>query len=244
MGNLDPPGYSGITLTGGEPLLRDDLEALAGLFTDSGMPVAVATNGTLLSADRAESLRDSGVRHFDIGFTEETDEMMLPVTRAIHTGASVTASVCVHLGNSSRAGTLVRKAAAAGADSVCINRFVPTGRGYRNRRLLELDDDSLLLALESIQEAVDQCPVHVYAGVPVDPGLAVKEDYPGIQFTVCRCGETKWAIDPAGNLRTCEQSDRRLGNLLEIPFSEAIRRRSIELREFRRAAASGCRFLR
>lgn len=233
----------GVTLTGGEPLLRKDLEKIAQTFSMKGCSVAVATNGTLLSKERADSLTASGVSHFDIGFTSPSHETVMGITHAVRTGASVTASLCLHSANFGKTGLRVRTAAALGADSVCLNRFVPTGRGRNSEFSLRPREGELLQALQLAQDAADRCGIHLYTGIPFEPELAGERDYPAISFTTCRCGDTKWAIDPAGNLRTCEQSDRRLGNLLEMSFPEALARHSVEIREFRRSAGRGCRFL-
>lgn len=236
-------GTEGITLTGGEPLLRADLEDLTRILRKNGMKVALATNGTLLSRDRALSLVDSGIEHFDIGFTNPLHETVMGVTHAVGTLATVTASICINRENYRKTGLRIRTAAALGADSVCLNRFVPTGRGRFNRKALNLNHDELLLALELAQQSAETCPVHIYAGIPIEPAVANGNDFPAIQFSTCRCGETKWAVDCSGNLRTCEQNSRIMGNLLETSFTEALQRHSVEIREFRKAAESGCRFL-
>ena len=61
-----------ITLTGGEPLLRDDLEEIVELFDDRSCLI-VGTTGDGLSAERAKRLRSRGV--FGIGISlDSTDE--------------------------------------------------------------------------------------------------------------------------------------------------------------------------
>ncbi len=49
-----------LVLTGGEPLLRRDLAQLVKASAHAGLMPVVGTNGTLLDASRAESLRDAG----------------------------------------------------------------------------------------------------------------------------------------------------------------------------------------
>ena len=51
-----------LILTGGEPLLRDDLEVLARHARERGATVVVGTNGTRLTDDRITSLMDAGVQ--------------------------------------------------------------------------------------------------------------------------------------------------------------------------------------
>ena len=49
-----------LVLTGGEPLLRRDLAQLVKAASDGGLMPVIGTNGTLLDAAHAESLRDAG----------------------------------------------------------------------------------------------------------------------------------------------------------------------------------------
>lgn len=53
-------------LTGGEPLLRDDVSTIAKRGTELGLRMVLATNGTLLTKDRAVELVDSGIKRISI----------------------------------------------------------------------------------------------------------------------------------------------------------------------------------
>ncbi len=216
------PGASGITITGGEPLLRSDLTEIVGICSRAGLKVALATNGVLLTKQLALGLVSSGIEHFDIGFTEPSDKVKLAVAAAAATGCSVTASVCVHNGNYRETGTLTKKAAVMGADAVALNRFVPTGRGRTNQKDLRLKKQDLVTALELANQAAADSGIFVYAGIPVEPCTARWEQFPEITFSTCQCGEMKWAIDPVGNLKTCEQNPETLGNLLKSSFNEIV----------------------
>ncbi len=50
-----------VVLTGGEPLLRKDLEELASHATKLGLMVVVGSNGLLLSEERIKRLQEAGV---------------------------------------------------------------------------------------------------------------------------------------------------------------------------------------
>ena len=50
-----------LILSGGEPLLRDDLTEIAAYASQRGATVVVGTNGTLLSDERITALQDAGV---------------------------------------------------------------------------------------------------------------------------------------------------------------------------------------
>ena len=49
-----------IVFSGGEPLLRDDWEHLAGHATSLGLPIALATNGTLIDRSIAQRINKAG----------------------------------------------------------------------------------------------------------------------------------------------------------------------------------------
>src|SRR5213082_1595249 len=51
-----------LILSGGEPLLRQDLGEIAGYASANGATVVVGTNGTLLTDERIAALTDAGVR--------------------------------------------------------------------------------------------------------------------------------------------------------------------------------------
>lgn len=55
-------------LSGGEPLFRPDIFDIARHATDAGLIVALATNGTLIDADVARKIKDSGVKRVSVSF--------------------------------------------------------------------------------------------------------------------------------------------------------------------------------
>ena len=223
----------GVTLTGGEPLLRDDISEIVNMSRLAGLKVALATNGTLLTEKAVGELVAGGLEHFDIGFTEPTSPTRLALTAAVRSGCTVTASICIHNNNYQRAGVLINIAAALGADAVAINRFVPTGRGRLHDHKLNLSNRNLLSALELADNAGRTAGIYIYTGIPVEPCIASKDMFPGITFSTCQCGESKWAIDSRGNLRTCEQNREVLGNLLENSFAEITENNRKKIEKFR-----------
>ncbi|MCF8061549.1 MAG: heme b synthase, partial [Deltaproteobacteria bacterium] len=55
-----------VILTGGEPLLRDDIFDLARHGTELGLRMVMATNGTLLTPDLTERMEESGIQRVSI----------------------------------------------------------------------------------------------------------------------------------------------------------------------------------
>lgn len=228
------PGVEGVTLTGGEPLLRKDISHIVAICRREGLKAAIASNGALLSRSKINELIESGIQHFDIGFTEPSHDTRIAMTEAARSGCTVTASICLHNSNYRRIGALTEMAAALGADAIALNKFIPTGMGARNSSYLEIGIEDLLYALEMANQTALRSGVYIYTGIPVEPCIASSREFPEIVFSTCQCGHSKWAIDPRGNLRTCEQNGKKLGNLLEYSFRELLERNSTEISKFRK----------
>jgi MoaA/NifB/PqqE/SkfB family radical SAM enzyme len=63
-----------IILTGGEPLLRKDIFALADYGTKKGLRMVLATNGTLITPDITEKITESGIKRVSISLDGATKE--------------------------------------------------------------------------------------------------------------------------------------------------------------------------
>lgn len=61
-----------LVLSGGEPLIRPDIFRIARHATDQGLPVALATNGTMITDEIADKIVQAGVRRVSISFDGAT----------------------------------------------------------------------------------------------------------------------------------------------------------------------------
>src|SRR4051794_25965876 len=85
-------GVEKLRLTGGEPLLRRDLERLVSMLAsiDGVRDIALTTNGSLLTREKARALRDAGLRRITISLDALDDALFrrindvdFPVTRVL-----------------------------------------------------------------------------------------------------------------------------------------------------------------
>ncbi len=222
-----------VTLTGGEPLMRVDLPGIVEAFRSRGILVGIATNGLLLDRNAAESLKKAGASWFEIslpsvsegGYRELTgvdgfQAAKTAMLAAKAAGAGLTVSHIITSENYLDSGLVVDLACAFSAESVALNRFVPGGTGLRNMHLLP-SPAQLDSALCSASRRSLKAPgMTVYTAIPVENCLLSISNYPGIKFGTCICGKGKWAVNPAGDLRVCEQSHHVLGSLFESSFEE------------------------
>jgi cyclic pyranopterin phosphate synthase len=76
-------GMRKVKFTGGEPLVRKNIEHLIGLVADSGWytDVGLTTNGALLTKDKAVALRSSGLQRVNISLDSLDPQRFWTITR-------------------------------------------------------------------------------------------------------------------------------------------------------------------
>jgi cyclic pyranopterin phosphate synthase len=80
VGALQPLGLKKVRLTGGEPLLRQDLPTLVAMLADlPGLEIALTTNGSLLTK-HARALRSAGLSRVTISLDSLTPEVFARMT--------------------------------------------------------------------------------------------------------------------------------------------------------------------
>ena len=215
-----------VTLTGGEPLLRDDLEAIAGSF-DHRSCIFLGTTGAGLTAERARGLRESGV--FGMGISLDSvspDEHDRLRGRA---GAFRTAMEALRIAGEQglypyivavatreflqpeRFRPFMRFAADAGAMEVHLLEPSATGRlADRADVLLSSDERQLILDYQA-EVAEDET-------LPILSAFAYLESPNAFG---CGAGLTHVYIDGSGELCPC--------NLVPLSFGNVARKSMVEV---------------
>ncbi len=108
-------GVNKIRLTGGEPLLRRDLERLISLIRDvDGIDdISMTTNASLLTSARARSLRDAGLKRLNVSLDAMDDDTFKKVNDVDITVQKVLEGIA--------------NAAAVNFDSIKVNMVVKKG---------------------------------------------------------------------------------------------------------------------
>ncbi|MGD8442029.1 MAG: heme b synthase [Desulfobacterales bacterium] len=132
-----------IILTGGEPLLRDDIFDIAAYGTQKGFRMVMAPNGTLVTEDIANKLVDAGIKRISIsldGATAQSHDNFRKVDGAFE-GAVNAMKIAKKVGLDFQVNTTITKtnldqipkiqqlAVERGAVAHHIFLLVPTGRG-------------------------------------------------------------------------------------------------------------------
>lgn len=226
-----------LILSGGEPLLRDDLEAIAEHAAKGGATVVVGTNGTLLTDTRIDSLMKAGVR----GAAVSVDSLRPAYHDNFRRGADALADTTAALGrmrerrldfivqtsvtrgNAHEVRSVLDWSAEQGAVSFNCYFLVPTGRA---ERLAAPDADEVEALLAMLTEAEGQyrgtmmvrakCAPHfirhVYDRTPDSPVLNYQ--------TRCPCGIQYCRITPEGTVTPCPYMPTEAGDLRTQSFGE------------------------
>lgn len=145
---FDKFGVTIISFSGGEPLVRRDILDLTRFASDRGIYVGMATNGTLITEERAKQLKESGVSYLQISLdgTEGTHDSFRGIRcysrtidgirNAVKEGFFVNVSMTVTKLNLNEVKEVVELCRKLGVNWFMHYNFIPTGRG---KQILEID---------------------------------------------------------------------------------------------------------
>jgi len=165
---FDRFGVTVIAFSGGEPLVRRDILDLTSYAAEKGIYVALATNGTLITEEKAKRLKENGVAYLQISLdgTEKTHDSFRGVEgcyaktvegikNAVREGLFVNVSMTVTKLNLHEVPAVIETCRRLGVDWFMHYNFIPTGRG---REMIDLDltpeeREELLRMLAKMQHA-------------------------------------------------------------------------------------------
>jgi pyrroloquinoline quinone biosynthesis protein E len=142
-------GVLQLGLSGGEPLARKDLEALADHAHRLGLYTTLVTSAVGLTRDRAEALRAAGLDHVQISIQDADPEVAdrIAGARTAHLkqtaaalvrelGFAFSINAVLHRTNLDRIGEIIESAAALGADRLELANTQYYGWALENRQAL------------------------------------------------------------------------------------------------------------
>lgn len=226
-----------LILSGGEPLLRDDLETIAAHATEGGATVVVGTNGTRLTDARITSLKAAGVRGVAISIDSldptyhdrfrhgdgALADTLAAVDRLGRHALDFIVQTTVTRGNRAELASLAAWSAERGAVSFNVYFIVQTGRGEGMPGLTPAENDEVLAELTGLEahyrgrmmvrsKCQPQIMRHALAGDAASPLLNYE--------TRCPCGVQYCRITPEGKVTPCPYTPVVAGDLREQSFGE------------------------
>lgn len=226
-------GTEMLILTGGEPLLRKDIYAIARYASEQGLWVVMGTNGVLVTDAVAEKMIECGVKGVGISidsldpekhnrFRGGPDAWTYSV-RALDAcrrhGLHVLVQTTVMDMNRDEIPQMIAFAKEKGAWSFNLYFLVQTGRGQQMNDLSPTETESVLSELVDRQD--DYRPMLVRAKcAPQFKQIAYAKGRGGLESGGCMAGTQYCRITPAGDVTPCPYMTVVAGNVLEQPFRE------------------------
>lgn len=249
-----------IILTGGEPLLREDIFTLADYGTKKGLRIVMGTNGTLITPDITKKIRDSGIKRVSIsldGSTRESHDAFRQVDgafdRAIEgiaylkeRGVEFQINTTITKSNLFELEDILKLVVRLGAIAHHIFLLVPTGRAQDmvNQELNANEyEDTLHWFYRQHDKTTIQlkatCAPQYYRIMRQEAhrkGKRVSEETYGLDAVTrgCLAGISYCFISHEGIIQPCGYLEVNSGNLRESTFSDIWMNSSVlsELRDF------------
>jgi pyrroloquinoline quinone biosynthesis protein E len=235
---LDETCCDRVTLTGGEPLLREDLAQILDLLRARGVSVTLISNGRLLAEERVLDLLRRGVRLFELPLLSHRRAMhdrLSGAPGAFDAVLAAMADIRYHRGqyvsvfvatrhNIAHLYEAIKLAFVFGARGMMLNRFNPGGRGAAHVVELLPTVGEMRQALSVANAASAEFHFPISCSIAMQPCLIDHDAYPNLTFGFCAAGTERayYTLDPLGNVRPCNHTPTVLGNLRHEPFAEII----------------------
>jgi radical SAM protein with 4Fe4S-binding SPASM domain len=226
-----------VVLSGGEPLIREDVFDIARYGTEKGLRMCLATNGTLVNDTICEKIKDSGIRIVSLSLDGSTE--------AIH---DINSSFTKR--NQEDIPSVYRLAKELGATAWYMFMIVPTGRGEEIMNELTSKEDYEDILEWHYQMEKDEhdmlvrptCAPHYYRVVlQKAKEEKVKFERRTLKFSTggskgCIAGQLICLINVDGDVFPCSYFPKSAGNVKVQSFQEIWEDSELfkELRDFKK----------
>ena len=241
-------GFRLLILSGGEPLLREDILDLVAAAREAGLVPAMGTNGTLLTADIARALAAAGLRgvavsvdsldrdyHDDFrGMKGAYDLTQRGIANALAAGLRVQINLTLTARNLEQFDAMVDHYEALGVQAVHPFFLVPTGRAL-SMADGELASDAYFAMIRKILARQRTTTVELKPTcAPQFMPMALEMGLPQRFSRGCLAGVSYCCILPRGQVHVCPYLPVEAGDVRNAPFDEIWERSEVfrKLRDF------------
>ncbi len=227
-----------LVFTGGEPLLRRDLDALVGAAARQGLMPVIGTNGTLLDEARAAALRAAGAQ--GVGISLDSTEppfhdrlrgrrgawaaAMQGIATARRAGLAVLLQTTVFEENRGELPGLAELAEVHGAVAFNLFFLVCTGRGVTQTDLAPEAYEATLAQILRLQGEHPQLKIRARCAPYLRRllGLHAGEERAGYAewSSACLAGRRYLRITPQGRVTPCPYIPEEVGELRAQPLAK------------------------
>lgn len=240
-----------LILTGGEPMLREDIFDIVEYSSKAGFITVLGSNGTLLTEENLRTLKNAGLKGLGIsidsvnrdchdsfrGLDSAWDMSTSAIMSARKLGIETQMDVTLTDGNSTDIEKFIELGASLDVKAVNLFFLVCTGRAMETditeynyevalRRIVELSRTEKRLMVRA------RCAPHIYR-VMYNDGFEITSGTRG-----CLAGRYYMRIDPEGNITPCPYMSISVGNIKERRLSEIWSENTL-LKQLREGAYKG-----
>jgi len=225
------PKVNRFVISGGEPLLRKDLEEIIIESRKYTKFISVLTSGILVNDMVAQMLKEHDIfvqipihgmekTHNELtGVKDGYKKTLKGIAWLKKAGVKFATTAVANRKNIDELEKIFQLGIALGASEIQVIRFMPGGEGMANDDLMLTDEDYIRM-LEILNSVCGKYRIFGASGAPNIPCRFPDEKYRYIHIGNCGAGIDWIVIDPSGRVRICNHSPTILGNLLENNFSE------------------------
>jgi pyrroloquinoline quinone biosynthesis protein E len=231
LGQARGLGVLQLGLSGGEPLVRRDLETISAEARALGFYTTLVTSGLGLTRPRAEALKAAGLEHVQISLQDSESgpaeriagvasvrQKQVAAALVKELGFAFSINVVLHRANIGHVGALIELAAGLGADRLELANTQYYGWGLRNRAALMPSREQVAAAEQTVRAAKERHR----GGLRI---TYVLPDYHGIYPKPCYggWGRSYIVVAPDGSALPCHGASGIAG----MEFDN-VRERSLE----------------
>lgn len=228
-----------VSFTGGEPLLRQDINVLVRYAASMGMWTNIITNGTLLTEAGIETLKEAGLSSMQVslegadatahdritGMVGSFEKTVASIKSLQKYGIPVHTNTTISRNNFNDIEALPRFIRSLGLTRFSMNLLIPCGVA-RCRKELWISYSDIGTKILRIKERAEECglkflwysPLPVCTFNPIAHGLGNKS---------CAALTGLLSIDPSGNVLPCSSWPMPIASLLKKSFREIWRSSSL-----------------
>jgi radical SAM protein with 4Fe4S-binding SPASM domain len=240
---LGEVAFDHVTLTGGEPLARNDFFKVMDTCRARETSVFIISNGTLIDDTVAERLSQYQLRgkqqvigiqltlnstradeHDALVGGQHFEATIRGVRALLRHGVHAVGSIVVNRKNAGQVGEILDLWRSLGITSVALSRFSPAGYAAAHTAELLPSRSDMIVALEAAQLRAREHGMDLQVTLPVPVCVIDHADYPDISFGGCPIGTSmqEFALGPRGELRSCTLHSEALGDARATSMAELV----------------------
>jgi len=240
-----PRKASRISITGGEPIIRDDFFDFLEKYYQNREKTrcGILTNGILLDDEKITKLERFKIDYAQVsleGMREKNDEIrgkgtfkkIVRVAKLlVKSGITINISITVTKQNLRDIPLLIELAKKLRVNNLGLRRFIPIGRGEEMKRLMLFPQETrelYLYIVKTNQKLADQ-KLKLRINIGCEDGILAQEGY---RVNTCVAGYSSLTILPNGDVYPCRRLPIYVGNVLKQSLEE-IFYKSEELKKLR-----------